>query len=133
MIPVLTAATALFCANAKALKHCAFLLERIIVASTAAKLIFEVLVVAIIGVRFFGVNPTLRVRFVIRSNIARATRRKARSSAVAGEVAFLEDLNQLMLTMALHRAGITNASRSPRVTESLGWRCTCQACENVLA
>lgn len=111
MEPVLPAATGQMRAEAQTLEHCALLLERIVVARAVAEAVAEVLVVYI-GSRV--VERLLRVdalgaRLGVGSEGARARRGEPSSTAVAGEVALGEDLDEVVVAVALDRAGVTHA------------------------
>lgn len=85
---------------------------RIIVALTSAKAIHEILIVFITGYRCFGVNAALSIGLGIDSKCTWRSFWQTRSAAVANKVTLVEQLDELMFTMALNRAGITDTGRS---------------------
>lgn len=114
------------------MKHGSFLLERVIIAFTAAKTIAEVVVVFVIRVRFLGVNAAA-LGFLVEAQGAWAGRWDSRRAAVACEVSLLEDFDEGMFAMTLDRAGVAHASRSPFIVGRHGGGIACQASEDGLA
>jgi hypothetical protein len=108
-------------------------LEWIIITLAAAEPVAKVLAVFVIRLGLLAMDPAAGIRFVIGAEIARARGGYPRGSAVAGEVALLEDLDQCVLAVALDRARIAHASGRPRIRRRRWRRVACQACKDVLA
>lgn len=108
------------------------MLKGIVVAVARAEAVTEVLVVFVIDIGLLRVDIAARIRLVIRLQYARAGAGKSLGTAVAGEVALLEDLDERVLAVALDRAGIADACRRPRIGVGSGRGVACQARENTL-
>jgi hypothetical protein len=74
----------------------------------------------------------LGIGFGIDAQCTRLIGLEARGAAVAGEVALLEDLYKLVLAMALHRAGVADASGVERFVGVCRWRIAGEAGVDVL-
>lgn len=133
MVPILATAACFLSSEAQTLEHGAFLLERIIITVAAAEPVAKVLAVSVIRLGLLAMDPAAGVRFVIGAEIARARGGYPRGSAVAGEVALLEDLDQGVLAVALDGARIAHASGRPRIRWRRWRRVARQAGKDVLA
>lgn len=111
MEPVLPAAASKVRAEPQTLEHSALLLERIVVARAVAEAVAEVLVVYIgrrVVERLLRVNA-LGACLRVDSKSTGARRWELGSTTVAGEVALGEDLDEVVVAVALDRAGVTYA------------------------
>ena len=109
MVPVLTAAAGLVGADPQALEHGSLLLLGHVVDGAGAEPVAEVLVVLVVRVGRLGVDAALGVGRGVEAQGAWLVGGEARGAAVAGKVALLEDLDELVLAVALDGAGVTDA------------------------
>jgi len=72
-------------------------------------------------------DPAARVGLGIHTQVAGASGGIARRAAIAGEVALGEDLDEVVLAVALDGAGVADASGIVRRGGVLGRRVACQA------
>lgn len=133
MIPVFAASTCFSSSQAKTLEHCALLLERIIVALAAAESIAEVVIVLVVHIGLLGVNPTSSVSGLVQAESTWACRWDALGTAVACEVALLEDLDEGMFAVALDRTSIADTCRGPVVAFFRWWGVASQASKDSLS
>lgn len=75
-----------------------------VVYRTGAEAVAKVLVVLVVGIWLLRVDAALRISLRIDSKGALLFGSESRGTAVAGEVALLEDLDELMFAMALDGA-----------------------------
>lgn len=133
MIPVLAAASCLMCAKSQALVHSALLLKWVIIAFAHAEAVAKVLVVLVARGWLLRVNPTLGIGRRIQAQGTGTGRWQTRGTAVACEVALGEDLDKLVFTVALHRAGVADARGIVRFGRVCGGRVASQAREHALS
>lgn len=132
MVPVFAATSRLVCAKSQALVHGAFLLVRIVVTRAHAESVSEVLIVLVARGWLLGVDPTLGISRRVQSQGTGRSRGQARSATVACKVALGKDLDELVFTMALHRAGVAYSGGIVRVGRANGRRVACQTREYTL-
>lgn len=120
MVPILSTPARLVRTQTKTLEHRPLLLKRVIVALAPAEAIAEVLIVFVVGVSLLRVDAALGVGFRIDAQAARARCGIARGTAIAGEVALVENLNEGVLAVAGNRTGIADASRVIGIGKLLG-------------
>lgn len=114
MVPVLAATSRLVCAKSQALIHGALLLERIVVTLAYAESVAEVLVVLVARSRLIRVNAPLGIGRWIQPQRTGRSRGQARGAAIACEIALGKDLDELVLTVALHGTGVADSGSTIR-------------------
>lgn len=133
MIPVFAATSSLMGTKSQTLKHGAFLLEWVIQPFAGAETVTEVLVIFVGSVGLLGMDTALGIGCRVQPKRTWAVCGQARCTTIACEVTLSEDLDELVLPMALYGASVANTSSIVRVAGVLGWRIAGQARENVLA
>jgi hypothetical protein len=108
-------------------------LEWVIITPTAAESVAEVVVVFIVHVGLFGVYSTSSVGCLVQTKGAWACGRNTLGTTIACEVALLEDLDEVMLAVALNGASIAYTGGCPVVALFGRRRIASQACEDSLS
>ena len=115
MIPILAAPAGLVGAESQALEHGALLLVGPVVDGASAEAVAEVLVVPVSRVGGLRAHDALGACGRVDPQGAGLVGDEARGAAVAGEVPLLEDLDQLVLPVALHGTRVAD----PRGVEGI--------------
>ena len=79
------------------------------------------MVVLVVHIGLFGMHPASSVGCLVQTESTRAGSWDSLGTAIACEVALLEDLDEGVFTVALDRAGIAYTSGCPLVVV-FGWR-----------
>ena len=93
----------------------------------------EILIVLVVGIRLFGVHTTSGVGLRVQTKATRRGGREPCGATVACEMALAEDLDKLVLTMALHRACVADTGRGEVLFWAFWWGVAGKAGEDILA
>ena len=100
MPPILSTSPVFLFSQTQALKHGPFLFLCIIPLVTVTKIILYVMVIRIARCRRLAIHRSLHASLGINSERAGICRRETSGTAIAGEVAPMKQLDELVLAMA---------------------------------